>query len=157
MLRMSKMTDYGIVLLTHLAKLGADGNATARDLSEASHVPFPTVGKLLKELSQAGLLVSHRGATGGYSLARPAEEISVAEMITALEGPISLTECGHETTGAPGCQIETTCPVSGNFKTISRAIRDALEHLSLAQLSSEGNGASPHHVHFELKPSERVR
>jgi FeS assembly SUF system regulator len=134
MLRMSKLTDYGIVLLTHLARGGMEGSANARDLSEASHVPFPTVGKLLKELSGAGLLTSHRGVNGGYSLARPAKSISVADIISALEGPIALTECGQE--DHPGtCQIEAQCPVSSNLKTISKTIRDALDGLSLEQLA----------------------
>jgi FeS assembly SUF system regulator len=147
MLRMSKLTDYGIVLLTHLARDRAAQSATARDLSEASHLPFPTVGKLLKELSQAGLLTSHRGVNGGYALARTPERISVAEIITALEGPIALTECGEH--GGGTCQLESQCPVSGNWKTISRTIREALEKLSLAQLANDGDPSTHFEVSFE--------
>ena len=85
MIRMSKLTDYAIVLLAHLARGGR--TRTAQDLAERSRVPLPTVSKLCKELSKAGLVISHRGRHGGYGLARQAEAISVAEIVEALEGP----------------------------------------------------------------------
>jgi FeS assembly SUF system regulator len=93
MLRMSKLTDYGLVLLTHMAQASAPEVLTAHELAAASKVPLPTVSKILKELSRAGLVVSHRGRRGGYTLARPAEQISVASVVEALEGPVALTEC----------------------------------------------------------------
>ena len=85
MLRMSKLTDYGLVLLTHLAQGGAP-QRTALELARLSRVPLPTVSKILKELSKCGFVASHRGRRGGYTLARPAERISVAEVVEALEG-----------------------------------------------------------------------
>src|SRR5512139_1183496 len=91
MIRMSKLTDYAILILAHLAR--ASGTLTAHELAGRSRVPLPTVSKLAKELSKAGLVISHRGRNGGYGLARPAEQISVAEIVEALEGPIALTEC----------------------------------------------------------------
>ncbi|HVE84852.1 MAG TPA: SUF system Fe-S cluster assembly regulator [Myxococcales bacterium] len=137
MLRMSKMTDYGFVLLAGLASDGAGGSRThtARELAERTHVPLPSVSKVLKELSQAGFLVSHRGVAGGYALARSPAQISVAEVIGALEGPLSLTECGvHSGPGAGACELEPTCHLRGHMRVITGVIGDALRRLTLADL-----------------------
>ncbi|WP_434387248.1 SUF system Fe-S cluster assembly regulator [Melittangium boletus] len=135
MLRMSKMTDYGIVLLAELARAGS-GTRTAKELSACTQVPLPSVSKVLKGLHGAGLLVSHRGASGGYGLARPPEAIPLTEIITALEGPVSFTECGaHGTPEAGGtCELETVCRVRGHWRIINRTLQDALGKLSLADL-----------------------
>jgi Rrf2 family protein len=90
MLRMTKQTDYGIVLMTHLAQ-AASGQFSAPELAEALRIPPPMVSKILKLLARDGLLVSHRGVRGGYALARPAAEISVAQVIGALEGSLAMT------------------------------------------------------------------
>ena len=92
MIRITKQTDYGIVLLTHLAA-NPERQYTAPELAAEARLPLPMVSKILKLLARDGLLASHRGVKGGYSLARPAEEISMAEIIAALEGPIAITEC----------------------------------------------------------------
>src|SRR5260370_2296474 len=92
MIRLGKLTEYGLVLMTHIAQKHDRLLHTARDLAVESRLPLPTVSKLLKELLQGGLLVSHRGIKGGYSLARKPQEISVAEIIAVLEGPITLTQ-----------------------------------------------------------------
>lgn len=135
MLRMSKMTDYGIVLLTELARAGSE-TRTARELAAGTRVPLPSVSKVLKALQGAGLLVSHRGASGGYGLARAAERVAVTDIITALEGPVALTECGahgaHPPAGA--CELETVCKVRGHWRVINRTIQDALGRLTLADL-----------------------
>ncbi|HKJ25287.1 MAG TPA: Rrf2 family transcriptional regulator [Myxococcota bacterium] len=103
MLRIRKITDYGIVLLTELAR-GAPGEPhAARELSEAVALPMPVVSKTLKALARRGLLVSHRGARGGFSLAREPERIAVSEVIDAFEGPVGLTEC---TIAGSECQRE---------------------------------------------------
>ncbi len=129
MIRMSRLTDYGIVLLAHMAKV--DGVHTAHDLSAASRVPLPTVSKILKELSKAGLVLSHRGRRGGYSLARAPADISVDEIITAIEGPIGLTECTDE----PGaCGLEAVCPARSHWGPISRAIEGALSGVRLSSM-----------------------
>ncbi len=132
MLRITKVTDYGIVLLTCIAQGGRDRPANARDLSRATHLPLPMVGKILKALARAGLLVSHRGAKGGYSLARGPEAISVAEIIGALEGPIALTECLGETPS--NCSVESRCPVKISWRRINGAIQQALESVMLADM-----------------------
>ena len=133
MLRMSKMTDYGIVLLTELAR-GEGETRTARELATRTGVPLPSVSKVLKGLQGAGLLVSHRGASGGYGLARPAREIPLTEIIASLEGPVSLTECGAHGAHPPAgsCELEQVCQVRGHWRVINRTIQDALGRLSLA-------------------------
>lgn len=131
MLRMSKLTDYGIVLLAHMAQGGGVTPRTAQQLSRASRVPIPTVSKILKELSRAGIVVSQRGRHGGYALARAAEEISVAAIVEALEGPVSVTECSD---AAGICALERTCVARGQWGPISRAIQGTLERLPLSSL-----------------------
>lgn len=133
MLRMSKMTDYGIVLLTELAREPGQ-TRTARELAERTRVPMPSTSKLLKGFLQAGLVVSHRGASGGYGLARPAAEIALTDIIAVLEGPVSLTECGQHTPAGTPCELESVCRVRGHWRLINQTIQDALGRLSLADL-----------------------
>jgi FeS assembly SUF system regulator len=130
MIRMSKLTDYAIVILAHLAR--GEATLTAQALSARSRVPLPTVSKLCKELSRAGLLQSHRGRHGGYSLTRAPELISVAEVVEALEGPISLTECASP--GAEPCGFEPSCIARGTWDPVSRAVQSALRALPLSEI-----------------------
>jgi len=132
MIRLGKLTDYGLVLMSYVAKSPEPSLRTARELAAQSGLPLPTVSKLLKLLLQSGFLVSHRGIKGGYSLAREAREISVAEIISALEGPIGLTECTTDASGT--CDLEPSCPIKRNQQMISQVVRGALEKLSLADL-----------------------
>ena len=132
MIRLSKLTDYGIVLMTSMARDAQHPLYTARDLAAQTRVPLPTVSKLLKQLSNAGLLVSHRGVKGGYSLARLPQEISVGQIIFAIEGPIGVTECSSSV--SPLCELEPHCPISANWKIISHTLRQALENLTLPDL-----------------------
>jgi FeS assembly SUF system regulator len=134
MLRMSKLTDYGIVLLTHMAQGGSPPVRTAQELAQASRVPVPTVSKILKELCRAGIVVSHRGRHGGYSLARSADAISVAAIVEALEGRVSVTECSDET-GL--CALEAVCVAKSHWGPISRAIQGTLEKLPLSALGPQ--------------------
>ena len=137
MLRMSRLTDYGILLLAHLASSRAtDPHAgseqrNARELSEETGLPGPAVSKLLKRLAREGFLESQRGTKGGYALARTPEEISVAAVIDALEGPIALTECSAH----PGsCDREAHCQVRAPWQRINLAVRRTLEQIYLADL-----------------------
>jgi FeS assembly SUF system regulator len=133
MIRLGKLTDYGLVLMTYIARDHDRSLHTARDLSVESRLPLPTVSKLLKELLQGGLLISHRGIKGGYSLARKPREISVAEIIAVLEGPIALTECGTDISGL--CDFEPSCPIKDNQRIISQAVRGALDKVMLSDLT----------------------
>ena len=131
MIRLSRLSDYGIVLMAHLAGLDRDDPHSAREIATAAGLPQPVASKLLKALAREGLLVSHRGTKGGYTLARRPEQISTAQMITALEGPIGLTEC----TVHPGeCAQEPSCHVREPWQRINAAVRTALSEVSLADL-----------------------
>lgn len=131
MIRISKETDYGIVLLTCLAQ-AADGSLSASALAERGRLPLPTVSKVLKLLARGGLLVSQRGAHGGYGLARPPREITVAGIIAVVDGPIALTDCSPG--GHGDCGYQGHCQISGHWGPISRAIHSALEGVTLADL-----------------------
>ena len=93
MFRISRITDYGIVILAHLARHEDDCAHNSRELAEKTRLPAPVVSKILKSLTRAGLLDSIRGSKGGYRLALPPAQISVVQMIAALEGPVAMTEC----------------------------------------------------------------
>jgi FeS assembly SUF system regulator len=132
MVRLGKLTDYGIVLMTCIARGQGACLRTARDLAQESKLPYSTVSKLLKELLQSGLLISQRGIKGGYVLAKDPQEISVVEIIAAIEGPMALTECSTEVIGA--CNIEPCCPIKSNQQIINQAIRAVLEKIRLSDL-----------------------
>jgi FeS assembly SUF system regulator len=132
MIRLSKLTDYAIVVMAQMAR---DRSAiqTVPQLADRTGVPAPTVAKLLKLLTPAGLMVSHRGAAGGYTLAKPAEDISMAAIIAALEGPIALTACVDGSDGQ--CGVESLCPMRGGWDKLNKAIRRALEEVTLADMA----------------------
>lgn len=132
MIRLNRLTDYAIVVLT---QMGRDPAAvrTAPQLAHETGVPLPTVAKLLKTLAADGIIASHRGAAGGYSLSGAPETISVAQIIAALEGPIALTACVEGS--GNHCDVESLCPMRGNWDKVNRAIRRALEDLTLADMA----------------------
>lgn len=132
MLRMSKLTDYGTMVLAQLAASDA-GWTTAGQVAEATHLGPPTVSKLLKALVHAGLVVSSRGVQGGYALARSPSAITAAEILDALEGPVAITECSS---GTGGCDLESYCRVGTAWQRINSSIRKALEGISLADLQA---------------------
>ncbi len=132
MLRMTKHADYGIVLMTRMAR-EAERRFTSPELAADTQLPLPTVSKILKHLVRGDLLVSHRGAKGGYSLGREPDRITVVEMISALDGPIAVTECIEDTPGS--CSQESVCHLRGNWQRINLAVRQALEGISLADLT----------------------
>lgn len=130
MFRISKLTDYATVVLTLLAEQPQQVHS-ASDLAVRARLELPTVSKLLKPLAQAGLVESFRGASGGYRLARAASEITIAEIIRAMEGPLGVTECSvHE--GA--CDHEAHCGVRGNWRRINEAVEAALRGIRLSDM-----------------------
>lgn len=132
MLRVTKFTDYATVVLTVLAS-APDAVASAAGLAERAGLEVPTVAKLLKPLAQAGLVEAFRGANGGYRLARPAHDISLIEIVEAMEGPLGMTECSIH---AGVCGIEESCNVRANWRHINDVVADALRGVSLAQMLS---------------------
>lgn len=132
MIRIGRLTDYGIVLMSHVAA-NSEADHSASEIAADTRLPLPTVSKLLRRLARGGLLVSHRGAKGGYCLARPPQDISVASIIGAIEGPVALTLCTTlDHTG--DCEFEPRCPVRGHWQKINRAVRSALEDVTLADI-----------------------
>lgn len=130
MLRISKLTDYGTVVLAHLAGDPA-AVCSAADVSTATGIAPPTVSKILKSLARAGLVSSTRGANGGYQLAREPRDISAANVIDALEGPVSITECSASDSQ---CDFEHVCNVGTAWRRINVAIRHSLDDVSLVDL-----------------------
>jgi len=131
MVRLSNLADYAVVVMCQMA-VSDEARPSAANIAAATAIPLPTVAKLMGTLSRAGLLVSYRGISGGFCLARPAKEISVGEIVEAVDGPIALTHC---TDPAPGqCSREGICTIKPHWQIINRTIRDALSTVYLADL-----------------------
>lgn len=147
MLRVSKIIDYGTLVLTHMAS-DPQRVFSAADLAATLGLGQPVVSKVLKALAQREIVKSTRGARGGYSLARAAEEISIADIIDALDDqPFGLTEC----TANPGaCNVEAACNIRSNWQRINAIVRRTLERISIADMVNPTStiefipGRSPH-------------
>jgi len=132
-MRLARMTDYAVVVLCRMAQAPGRAVFTATALSNATGLPLPSVSKLLKRLAQKGLLEAHRGAAGGYGLARAAAEITAREIIVALEGPLVLAACVEE--GEETCGFERSCPIRGHWDPVNQAIHNALGNVTLAEMA----------------------
>jgi FeS assembly SUF system regulator len=135
MLRVSKLTDYGSVILTYMAAHPNEKISAAR-LAKAVFIPTATVSKLLKMLVKSGLLHSSLGKQGGYQLARSAEKISLAEIISVLEGSIALTEC---CVSKGKCRIEEHCNIRQSWQGVNQIIYQSLAQVSLQQMIAPKN------------------
>ena len=131
MLKLTRFADYGVVLMTHIAG-SKEPVRSAQSLAETTGIPLPTVSKLLSTFARGGLLQAVRGARGGFRLARDAQEISVADIIGVVDGPIALTQCLEA--GSSICELELLCPSRYAWGTINRAVRNTLENLTVANL-----------------------
>ena len=147
MLRLRKLTDYGTVAMAYIA-LEADRTHAAAELAAAIGVPVPTASKILKMLARGELLRSVRGAMGGYTLSRPAGEISITEVINAMEGPIGVTECSAL---AGLCVLEGSCSIRTNWQRINRVICDALDQMTLADLAQPNFKPAFKPVHLDAR------
>lgn len=144
-MKLGRLTDYGIVMMTHLALAGEVARFSSRELAAKSQLPYPTVSKILKLLHKAHLLISERGVSGGYSLARPARAISIVDIIVALEGPVAITLCASE--GWNECLIAGECPIKSPLQMVNTAVTNALKSLSLADMMpARCNGTVQKHV-----------
>jgi FeS assembly SUF system regulator len=128
MFKLSKLTDYAVVVLVRLGR--EDSLQTSPGIAASIGIPEPTVAKVLKLLSAGGMVVSQRGAHGGYRLARPLNNIPVADIITAIDGPIALTACVDN--GA--CESHGLCPMHGRWDPVNEAIEAALNGITLADM-----------------------
>ena len=131
MLRMGKLTDYATVVLASLAQDPSRHRAAA-DLAESTRLNRPTLSKVLKGLQRAGMVISSRGAHGGYKLARRPENITATQILDVFEGPIAITECSG---ASSRCGIERQCRVGAGWQRVNAAIRRALDDVTLHQLA----------------------
>ena len=141
-MRLTHLADYAVVIMTAAARREAESRASAKEparlsaseLAQETGVPLPTTQKLMGRLAAEGLLTSVRGAAGGFTLARPAGEISLADVVEAVEGPIAMTVCsGHE--GVSDCALDAHCKVKPHMGVVGNAIRGALGAVSLTELA----------------------
>lgn len=152
MLRLSRLTDYAVVVLVRLAE---DGTVqTAGALAATTTIPEPTVAKVLKLLAVAGLVASRRGAHGGYVPARALSSIAIAEVITAIDGPIALTACVEGSLVT--CEQQGSCPMSGRWLRVNDAIREALSSITLAEMVGDGASLVPHPASEPILTIEEV-
>ena len=131
-MRLSHLADYAVVLMTAAARREAGERLSATELSGETGVPLPTTQKLMGQLSASGLLVSARGAGGGFSLSRPATEISLADIVEAVEGPIAMTICSE---GRTDCALDAHCRIKPHMGVVGNAVRGALGAVSLVELA----------------------
>ena len=131
MLRLNKLTDYAVVILAQMSQ-GNGARFTPASLAAQTSVPEPTIAKILKDLAKSDLIVSYRGATGGYALSRAGDTISVRDVIEAVEGPISMVECVDPASTC--CTTEKKCPLRGRWDIVNTAIIGELEKITLADM-----------------------
>ena len=139
MLKISKLTDYGTVIMAHLGRAPEQVHSAA-DVSRHTRIALPTVSKILKILANHALVHSARGAKGGYRVAREPQRISVADIIRAIEGPVSLTDCSSAQ--GQGCEQEPYCSIASNWKRINQTVLEALQGLSLQDMCAGDCGAT---------------
>ena len=140
MLRITKEADYGIMMLAYIAARPAGEVHTAKRVAQDCALPVPMVSKILRSLAWERVVTSHRGSSGGYSFDRAPEAISVAEVIRAIEGPISLVQCGSH----PGaCEQEGSCPTRVSWARINEEIERALERVAISEMSGPCDSPSP--------------
>ncbi len=139
MFSLTKRTGYALVALSHLARLPEGELASAREIGERFGVPVPLLMNVLKRLAAAGYVASVRGVRGGYRLARPAVEISLADVVSAIEGPVALAECLADGDGRDGCrcQVLARCPLVGPLRKVHRRLQGVLADTTLAELAGQ--------------------
>lgn len=140
MLRLSKKADYALMALKHLATRTDVMSASAREIAEAYDIPVELMAKVLQRLARRGLLVSHQGTHGGYRLAKAPSAISVADIIQAIDGPLTVTACSTE---AENCGQYSKCSVRDPLWRIKDRILSALSTCSLQEVSAEAPTDEP--------------
>ena len=131
-MRLTHLADYAVVIMTAAARREAGARLSASELAQDTGVPLPTTQKLMGRLAAEGLLTSVRGAAGGFALARPAGEITLADIVEAVEGPIAMTVCSE---GRTDCALDAHCMVKPHMGVVGNALRGALGAVSLTELA----------------------
>ena len=132
MLKLSKLADYAVVIITALDS-HEDELVSASILAQETRLPEPTVAKVLKLLSASNIVTSIRGVKGGYKLSAGIDQISIKDVITALDGPIALTACVEDS--GEGCEFAPTCAMHGRWNRVNKAIKEALEAVSIYDMT----------------------
>jgi Rrf2 family protein len=141
MLRLSKKADYALMAMKHLALRGDRGSSSAREIASQYNIPIELLAKVLQRLVRRGLLASHQGTRGGYQLARVPAEISVADVIQAIDGPVSVTACSSTDDGS--CEQFAKCNVRDPLWRVRERILTALGECTIAELAAEPPPAPP--------------
>jgi Rrf2 family protein len=134
MLRLSKKADYALIAMKHLAIRPDSASASAREIAEQYDIPVELMAKVLQRLARRGLVTSHQGTRGGYRLSKAPSVISVADIIQAIDGPLTVTACSTE---AENCDQYAKCSVRDPLWRIRERILSALATCSLQEVSSE--------------------
>jgi len=133
-MRLTHLADYAVVMMTAAARRDPCARLSATDLAQETGVPLPTAQKIMQQLASHGLLVGQRGAGGGYALARAVSEISLADIVEAIEGPIAMTQCADGVNH--DCILDAHCRVKPHMGIVGDAVRGALGAVSLRELAS---------------------
>jgi len=153
-MRLTHLADYAVVLMTAAARRPVSARLTATELSAETGVPLPTAQKLMGLLATSGLLTSVRGAGGGFTLSKTAGEISLADIVEAVEGPIAMTVCSE---GRTDCALDAHCRVKPHMGIVGNAVRGALGAVSLQQLCSPAESKDGRKANAGVQPGqERV-
>ena len=131
MLRLTKKADYGLMALKFVAEHGDTASLSAKDIAEAYHIPPQLLAKILQRLAKEGLLRSHAGMNGGYTLARSSKEISAFEVIKAIDGPLFITSCVTE---SGLCDLTNSCTIKEPLARVNESISDVLKKIRIYDL-----------------------
>ncbi len=135
LLSLTRKTDYALVALADLARRSPK-NASARQIAERLGIPLPMLTNILKELTRSGVLSSTRGPSGGYTLARSSDEITLAQVLDAVEGPSRLVLCCEEQTGIQNCDLEKNCQTKAPMRKLHHMLQHFLSQVTLADIVS---------------------
>ena len=139
MLKLSKKADYGLMAMRHFAEHGQQGACRAKDVAESYGIPSEALAKILQRLAKAGLLHSQHGINGGYTLARPAAEISAYEVIRAIDGPLFITSC---ITVRGECDQTERCTIREPLRKVNQSIEDVLKNIKISEMSDAAESVS---------------
>ncbi|HEX5236453.1 MAG TPA: Rrf2 family transcriptional regulator [Silvibacterium sp.] len=131
MLRLTKKADYGLMALKYLAEHPGEASLSAKDVAEAYHIPPQLLAKILQQLAREGLLRSHAGMNGGYTLARSPQDITVFEVIRIIDGPLFITSC---VTVSGTCDLTDSCTIKEPLARVNDSITDLLKKIRISDL-----------------------
>jgi Rrf2 family protein len=147
MLRLTKKADYGLLAVKFLAEHPEAASLSAKDISEAYHIPLQLLAKILQRLTKVGLLRSHAGMNGGYALSRDSREITAFEVIHAIDGPLFITSC---ITISGACDLNDICTIKEPLRRVNDSISDLLKSIRISDLVEASHASMRHHADTQL-------